>query len=126
MKRTANQLALLLLCVTILASCGGNSDVTVSETTEEKRISTIDEALKQAGTPEALITDSAATLPLNRKLATRMTFGEPDEIIALLKNGATPEAKNRYGLPVIFLAAERGDVTILEAVSYTHLRAHET
>jgi ankyrin repeat protein len=43
-----------------------------------------------------------------------MTFASPQQIADLLKRGATPEAKNRYGLPVIFTAAKRGDTAILD------------
>ena len=53
---------------------------------------------------------------LNRKLAANMTFSPAEELVALIKKGATPAAKNRYGLPVIFMAAERGELSVVKAL----------
>jgi len=117
MKRRSKLSALLLTGAMLLTSCGDNPGTKSAESNATSRIKEMDKVLKELSTPEALKNDPAATLPLNRDLAAKMTFAEPDVIIALIKKGATPEAKNRYGLPVIFMAAERGDVTILEALA---------
>ncbi len=53
---------------------------------------------------------------MNQRLVSRMTFSSTDEIVSLIKEGATPDAKNRHGLPVIFMATERGDVSIVKAL----------
>jgi len=110
----------LLPTIIFLTSCGDNSESASSRQREidhgNARADEIDKLVNKLSVPEALQNDPAATRPLNRDLAAKMTFAEPEVIVALLKKGATPEAKNRYGLPVIFMAAERGDLTILEAL----------
>jgi ankyrin repeat protein len=58
--------------------------------------------------------DPAKVAQLSQQLAARILFGNAEELANLLQQGATADAKNRYGLPVIFLAAQRGDAAILE------------
>lgn len=114
MKRITKQFPSLFLYVIALVSCGGQSDSKEATSDSKKRLNKIEQAIQEASTPEALKNDPTANLPLNRKLASRITFGTPEEIDALIKKGASPDAKNRYGLPLIFMAAERGDIAILD------------
>jgi ankyrin repeat protein len=57
--------------------------------------------------------DPAKISQLNQQLAARMTFGTAEEIASLLQQGATTEAKNHHGLPVIFMAAQRGEPGVI-------------
>ena len=102
------QLGTLTVAVGILAGCGGSAE---SDTNNGN--STITAKAREAKVETTSVSSPANPAELNRELATKMTFGNADEIAALLQNGATTAAKNRYGLPVIFMAAERGDVAIL-------------
>ena len=114
MKRKALLSIIPLTCMMSLTSCGEDTETATVASNAIERANENDKLLKHLSTPEAIRDDAVASLPLNRDLAAKMTFAEPEVIIALLEKGATPGAKNRYGLPVIFMAAERGDVTILE------------
>jgi len=57
--------------------------------------------------------DAAQIAELNVQLAAKLAIADKDEIASLLEDGATPQAKNRYGLPVLFIAAQRGDVGVI-------------
>ncbi len=109
---------LLLTSTIIFTSCGGdpepepgNSKTPPPENKGSTKKQTVVKPAPTQSTP-----NPANIAKLNKELAARLIFAEPDEIIGLIKKGATPDAKNRYGLPVIFMAAERGDITILEAL----------
>lgn len=53
---------------------------------------------------------------LNQDLVTAVRFNQPDKALAAIEAGATPEAKNRDGLPVIFIAAQMGDSRVVKAL----------
>ncbi|MFK5923463.1 MAG: ankyrin repeat domain-containing protein [Verrucomicrobiota bacterium] len=98
----------------LLISCDRDPAPTNGETVVANDPIPKDESL--AAQPKKSAANPAQIAKLNKQLASRLIFAEPDEIIELIKKGATPDAKNRYGLPVIFLAAERGNLTILETL----------
>lgn len=108
---------LLLTSMMFLTSCGGDPEPKDSgAATTDRKASTKTQAVSKPAPPKTNTAKPANVAKLNKELAAKMIFGEPDEIIALIKKGSTPDAKNRYGLPVIFMAAERGDVIILKAL----------
>lgn len=107
--------ALLLTSMMFLTSCGGDPEAKNSDTPAADN-ATKKQTTSKPASPKTQTAKPANVAKLNKELAARLIFAEPDEIIGLINKGATPDAKNRYGLPVIFMAAERGDVTILEAL----------
>lgn len=99
--------AVLLAASCFLLGCG---DSTSDDSAAQGPTPTV-----QAREPSAAsVPDAAKIAELNRQLVAKMSFGTPDEVAALLRQGATPAAQDRYGLPVVFLGARRGDIAILE------------
>jgi len=61
-------------------------------------------------------TKANKTPPTNQSLLSAISFGEHEKAITLLADGASVNAKDRYGHPVIFLAAKQGHPGLLKAV----------
>ncbi len=100
-----------------LSGCSGDSEPKKSvATTANSKVTTNKQIAAKSASAKTKADKPVNVAKLNKELAARLIFAEPNEIIGLIKKGATPDAKNRYGLPVIFMAAERGEVTILEAL----------
>jgi ankyrin repeat protein len=97
--------SLLLVSVIGMSGCKEANDASV------EKAATKSEALQARERSKA-----ANLAELNEKLTERITFGSAAEIQDLFKQGATMAAKNRYGLPVVFMAAQRGDPAILEVL----------
>ncbi|NOY00799.1 MAG: ankyrin repeat domain-containing protein [Verrucomicrobia bacterium] len=109
--------ALLLTGMVFLTSCGEKPEPKISAPPNTDDKVTANKQIETKPAPAKTKTPKPTNIAkLNKELAARLIFAEPDEVIGLIKKGATPDAKNRYGLPVIFMAAERGDLTILEAL----------
>jgi len=96
--------AALIPCLMWTAGCGnsGPEDNTVAPSTRRE----------VRGREHKL--DAGKVAELNAQLAVKVASGTKDEVDTLLYDGATADAMNRHGLPVIFIAAQRGDVEILE------------
>lgn len=97
----------------VLAACG-QPESGQPEAVEDEVASDSSSAPAASGAPDSLT--PAEQGQLDQALSAKMTFGTAEEIKALLDEGASPGAENRYGLPVIFTAADRGEVPILEAL----------
>jgi len=85
-----------------LCACGGG---------KENNTAAPEPAAQTAPAPAA---QPAPDPSLDQALVTQVLFGSSTDVEALLKRGARPEAADRYGLPVIFIAAKAGNPVILD------------
>lgn len=56
------------------------------------------------------------TAKRNKELLRALSLDQADQAVAAIEAGATPAAKNRDGLPVLFIAAEKGDTAVVKAL----------
>jgi len=97
------------LCMALWCGCGDGSKG------ESPPVPVAARAPSESGAAPAKTT-AASVAQLNQELAAKMAFASLADIEKLLQQGATAGAKDRYGLPVIFIAARRGDVGIINAL----------
>lgn len=121
-KQPLARLCLALLAC-FLAACGKKQEA--NEAAEEQPAVSADHAEEQpregSTRDEAPATGAPAPKPadiaqLNRNLLSALTFDAPEQALAAIEQGATPSAKNRYGLPVIFIAAQQGHPDVVAAL----------
>lgn len=107
----------ILALIVMLTSCG--EEKTAAPHGAESDPSVSSPAVENSPSPQA---SQPAAKPvvnvgeLNKDLLTAITFNQPDKALAAIEAGATPEATNRYGLPVIFMAAQMGDSNVVKAL----------
>jgi ankyrin repeat protein len=89
----------ILLASAFLCGCG-----------EDKEAPAAPQQSEAAAPPATPAPDPA----LDEALAMKVMFGTSGEVEALLKQGARPGATDRYGLPVLFMAAKAGNTAAAE------------
>lgn len=111
-------LLLILPAACLLISCDEKEPASSSPNGETK-------AHAQAKTSSP---DKPVTLPtpepnpkinvakLNKDLARALMLNQTSQALAAIEAGADPNAINRYGLPVLFSAAQAGDAAIVKAL----------
>lgn len=95
---------IILASAMTLCACGGSKEP------EARPIGT-EEA--QAASPEPAVVSAADRSALDQALVSKVMFGDAAGAAELLDRGAGTDAKDRYGLPVLFIAARGGDPAIV-------------
>lgn len=91
----------ILLGQALLCGCGGDKEAPAAAAPRQSETA----APAAAPAPDA---------SLDETLVMKVMFGTSDEVEALLKRGARPGAADRYGLPVLFMAAKAGNTAMAD------------
>jgi len=118
-KQPLARLCLALLAC-FLAACGKKQE---THKPAEEQPSVSSEQVEERGSPQvqAPTRQAPASKPdniaqLNQNLLSALTFGQPEQALAAIEQGATSSTKDRYGLPVIFIAAQQGHPEVVAAL----------
>lgn len=113
-------LSLLATIPFLFASCGDDeANASQAESNPGAADSPPTNPASPANTPPPSTPTSAPVAnvaQLNQELIKALSFNQTDQALAAIKAGATKDAKNRYGLPVIFLAAQAGQLEVVKAL----------
>lgn len=101
-------LGMLILGV-LLSACGGEKEKLAQKTQQKMRQELKEEFIQKL---QDLII--APTAEQDYPMVMQVESGNCDEVEALLKQGARHSAVNRFGLPVLFIAARAGHTEIVE------------